>query len=58
MNLMQKFFSYLARIDERQKQQYEEAYLAKATNIYELEYRMRELEQKGAVNPWGGFSQR
>jgi hypothetical protein len=56
MNIIRKFFNYLDRNDERRKQEYVEAYLAKSANIYELEYRMRELNQRSAGSPWAALS--
>jgi hypothetical protein len=52
MNIFRKFFNYLDRNDERRKQEYVEAYLAKSANIYDLEYRMRELGQKSIAYPF------
>jgi Protein of unknown function (DUF3563) len=52
MNFLRKFFNYLDRNDERIKQEYVEAYLAKSANIYDLEYRMRELGQKNNAYPF------
>jgi hypothetical protein len=56
MNIFRKFFNYLDRNDERRKQEYVEAYLAKSANIYELEYRMRELSQRSASSPWAALT--
>jgi Protein of unknown function (DUF3563) len=57
MKYVTNFFNYLAKSDERSKREFEEAYLAKSANIYELECRMRELEQKRNFYPWVGFTQ-
>jgi Protein of unknown function (DUF3563) len=57
MKYVTNFFSYLAQSDLRSKQALEEAYLAKSANIYDLESRMRNLEQQRNYLPWGGFNQ-
>jgi len=51
MGFILKFFNYLAKSDEYREQQRQEAYLAKSTDIHDLEYRLRELERERKIFP-------
>ncbi len=57
MKYLTNFIHYLAKSDERSKRAYEDAYLAKSANIYDLESRMRELEQQQHFHPWARITQ-
>jgi Protein of unknown function (DUF3563) len=57
MKYVTNFFSYLAKSDMRSKQALEEAYLAKSANIYDLESRIRNLEQQRNFYPLGWIQQ-
>jgi hypothetical protein len=47
---------YLAESPERREREREDAYLAESTDIYDLEYRMRELDRRNRQRsaPWTG----
>ncbi|MGB9151440.1 MAG: DUF3563 family protein [Burkholderiales bacterium] len=57
MKYISDFLDRLAKRVDRNKRDIEEAYLAKSSNIYELESRMRELEQTSNFHPWARFTQ-
>jgi Protein of unknown function (DUF3563) len=57
MKYVANFFSYLAKSDMRSRQALEEAYLAKSANIYDLESRIRNLQQQRNCFPWGESKQ-
>jgi Protein of unknown function (DUF3563) len=52
MKFLRNFFSYLAQSDEYHEMKAQEAYLANAVDIHDLEYRMRELDRGGKAHPW------
>jgi hypothetical protein len=45
------FLSHLADYDQRREQRRREAYLAEATDVYDLEQRMRELDRQSTRPP-------
>lgn len=57
MKYISDLFDRLAKRVDHNKREIEEAYLAKSSNIYELESRMRELEQTSNFHPWARFNQ-
>ena len=52
MKFILRFFHRLERAAERRERERQEAYLAKSTDVYNLEYRMRELEQVRKAFPY------
>jgi hypothetical protein len=56
MKAIFELFRRLAESAERREQERQDAYLAESTDIYDLECRMRELEQRNRrLNaPWMG----
>ncbi|MGB8855911.1 MAG: DUF3563 family protein [Burkholderiales bacterium] len=57
MKYISDFLDRLAKRVDRNQRDIEETYLAKSSNIYELESRMRELEQTSNFHPWARFNQ-
>ena len=53
MNTITDFISWLFDADQRNLQARDEAYLADAADIYELEYRMRKLDRRRPFGPFG-----
>ncbi len=58
MQSILNFFHRLAQAGERREQERQEAYLAKATDINDLEYRIRELERQSRDFPWVAFTRK
>ena len=56
MKFIVSFFNNLAKSDESREQERQEAYLAKSTDIHDLEYRMRKLEREKKFFPWVAFT--
>ena len=52
MKFILRFFHRLERAAERRERERQEAYLAESTDVYDLEYRMRELEQDRKAFPY------
>lgn len=51
---MESVFTFIRRLlesSERREQERKEAYLAGSTDLYDLEYRMRELERQDRRQP-------
>ena len=54
MNTITRFISWIFDADDSISQQRDEAYIAGAADLYELEYRMRQLDlRRTTVGPFG-----
>lgn len=47
MSMLNRFFHFLTMSSEQRDREYADAYLSNATDIYDLEHRMRELNNEG-----------
>jgi hypothetical protein len=49
MFLLSRIFLFLTKSADERDRARDDAYLAEATDIYDLEYRMKKLDQRGAA---------
>jgi hypothetical protein len=49
MYLLSRLFLFLTKSADQREQERNEAYLAEATDIYDLEYRVKRLDQRGST---------
>jgi hypothetical protein len=49
MYLLSRLFLFLTKSADQREQERNEAYLAEATDIYDLEYRLKRLDQRAAT---------
>ncbi|MDR5856923.1 DUF3563 family protein [Caballeronia sp. LZ062] len=49
MFLLSRIFLFLTKTAEERDRERDDAYLAEATDIYDLEYRMKKLDQRAAA---------
>ncbi|VXB81440.1 conserved hypothetical protein [Burkholderia sp. 8Y] len=49
MFLLSRIFLFLTKTAEERNRERDDAYLAEATDIYDLEYRMKKLDQRAAA---------
>jgi hypothetical protein len=49
MYLLSRLFLFLTKSADRRDQERNEAYLAEATDIYDLEYRLKKLDQRAST---------
>ncbi|GLU32238.1 DUF3563 family protein [Trinickia caryophylli] len=54
MFLLSRLFLFLTKSADERKQESDDAYLAEATDLYDLEFRMRKLDRDAALasNAW------
>ncbi|SAK92535.1 hypothetical protein AWB79_06828 [Caballeronia hypogeia] len=49
MFLLSRIFLFLTKSADQRDRERDDAYLAEATDIYDLEYRMKKLDQRASV---------
>ena len=49
MFLLSRLFLFLTKSADERKKEREDAYLAEATDLYDLEYRIRKLDREAAT---------
>ena len=49
MFLLTRLFLFLTQTAEERQKAYHDAYLAEATDLYDLEFRMRKLDRDAAI---------
>jgi hypothetical protein len=49
MFLLSRLFLFLTKSADERKKEHDDAYLAEATDLYDLEYRMRKLDRDAAT---------
>jgi hypothetical protein len=49
MYLLSRLFLFLSKTADQRDKERDDAYLAEATDIYDLEYRMKKLDTRGAT---------
>jgi len=53
MNFISHFISWIFDADQSNSQQRDEAYIAESADLYELEFRMRQLDRRRPFGPFG-----
>jgi hypothetical protein len=48
MYLLSRLFLFLTKTPDQRDRERDDAYLAEATDIYDLEYRMKNLDRRGS----------
>lgn len=57
MFLLSRLFLFLTQTADERKKARDDAYLADATDLYDLEYRMRKLDRDAAISSPAWLSQ-
>ncbi|NRO96185.1 DUF3563 domain-containing protein [Paraburkholderia sp. NMBU_R16] len=58
MFLLSRLFLFLTKTADERKQARDNAYLSEATDLYDLEYRMRKLDREAAIPSTAWLSHR
>lgn len=58
MFLLSRLFLFLTKTADERKKARDDAYLAEATDLYDLEYRMRKLDRESALPSTAWLSHR
>jgi hypothetical protein len=53
LNALNKFIGWIFDADQSNTQQRDEAYLAESADLYELEVRMRQIDRRSPIGPFG-----
>jgi hypothetical protein len=57
MYLLSRLFLFLTKSVDQRERERNDAYLAEATDIYDLEYRMKQLDRRGSLRHPSWMSQ-
>ncbi len=58
MFLLSRLFLFLTKTADERKKARDDAYLAEATDLYDLEYRMRKLDREASIPSTAWLSHR
>jgi hypothetical protein len=53
LNALSKFIGWIFDADHSNAQQRDEAYIAASADLYELEVRMRQIDRRRPIGPFG-----
>jgi hypothetical protein len=53
LNPISKLIGWIFDAEQNNTQQRDEAYIAASADLYELEYRMRQIDRRSPIGPFG-----